>query len=90
MGADGRTRLCPQAYEHTDTRNFTQPPGTKLVGIGIALVGLLIVWFLTYFALFHVTSGDVGANLKTLKERAGANPKAPVPPTSVKTSTQGG
>ena len=66
MDADVRARICPQAYEHTDSRDFTEPPGTKLVGIGIALVGLLIVWFVAYFLLFYSVSNRITGHLDTI------------------------
>ncbi len=70
LGADGRTRICPQAYEHTDTRNFTEPPGTKLVGIGIALIGLLVVWLITYGVLFQSTSSRIHGYLEIINKSA--------------------
>jgi type VI secretion system protein ImpK len=75
MDADARARICPQAYEHTDTRDFTEPPGTKLAGIGIALVGLLIVWFLTYFLLFYSVSNRITRHVDTILDR-GASPRS--------------
>jgi type IV/VI secretion system ImpK/VasF family protein len=69
MDADARTRICPQAYEHTDTRDFTEPPGTKLVGIGIALAGLLIVWFVAYYLLFSSVSNEIDAHLTGILSR---------------------
>ena len=46
-------RICADAYEKVDTRDLIEPPGTKLVGIGIALLGLMIVLFCTYSFLYH-------------------------------------
>jgi type VI secretion system protein ImpK len=63
MDGDRQTRICPQAYEHTDTRDFTEPPNTKLVSIGIGLVGLLIVWFVGYWLFFSSQSGDINRSL---------------------------
>jgi type VI protein secretion system component VasF len=71
LGAEGQKRICPQAYEHTDTRNFTEPPGTKLVGIGIALIGLLVVWLITYGVLFQSTSSRIHGYLETINQDAG-------------------
>jgi type IV/VI secretion system ImpK/VasF family protein len=63
MDADARARICPQAYQHTDTRNFTEPPGTKLAVVGIILAGGLAVWFVTYFLLFWSVSHSIGKYL---------------------------
>ena len=75
MDADARSRICPQAYDHTDSRDFTEPPGTKLVGIGIALVGLLIVWFVAYFLLFYSVSNRITGHLETITNRS-ASPRS--------------
>ena len=56
IDADKKAHICPEAYQNVDTRDFVEPPGTKLLGIGIALTGLIIVWFIAYFVLFISTS----------------------------------
>jgi type VI secretion system protein ImpK len=66
IDADEKSYICPEAYENVDTRDFVEPPGTKLVGIAIALVGLIIVWGIAYFFLFRWTSADVAKSLKTI------------------------
>ena len=33
-GGGDIARICPDAYEHVDTRDLVEPPGTKLLGIG--------------------------------------------------------
>jgi hypothetical protein len=66
MDADEKAYICPEAYENVDDRDFVEPPGTKLVGIGITLLGLIIVWIIAYFSLLHSTLEDVGESLKTI------------------------
>ena len=68
MDADERASICPEAYEHVDTRNFIEPPGVKLTGIGIALVGLIVVWFLGYILLFHIAGRTVNKGIDTIQE----------------------
>jgi len=41
-------RICADAYEKVDSRDLIEPPGTKLIGIGIALLGLIFVLFFVY------------------------------------------
>lgn len=43
MDKDDGSKICPEAYEHTDTSDLIEPPGRSLLGIGIALVGLILV-----------------------------------------------
>jgi len=66
MDADEKSYVCPEAYENVDSRDFVEPPGAKLVGIGIVLIGLIIVWSIMYFYLFIRTSGSVDESLKTI------------------------
>ena len=66
MDADEEAFICPEAYENVDTRNLIEPPGTKLGGIAIALVGLIIVWFIVCFCLFTWSSGEVAKAVKTI------------------------
>lgn len=66
MDADEKSYVCPEAYENVDSRDFVEPPGAKLVGIGIILIGLIIVWSIAYFWLFVSTSDRVADSLDTI------------------------
>jgi type VI protein secretion system component VasF len=66
MDADGKSYVCPEAYENVDSRDFVEPPSEKLVGIGIALVGLLIVWSIAYLFLYVRTSSGVANAIDTI------------------------
>lgn len=67
IDADEKSYVCPEAYENVDTRDFVEPPGAKLVGIGIALVCLIIVWSIAYLYSFWSTSHGVAKALETIK-----------------------
>lgn len=66
MDADEKSHVCPEAYENVDTRDLVEPPGAKLAGIGIALIGLLIVWSVAYLFLFLRTSSGVANAIDTI------------------------
>jgi type VI protein secretion system component VasF len=66
MDADEKTVICPEAYENVDTRDFVEPPSAKLVGIGITLIALIVIWAIAYFCLFKWTSDDLGESLDTI------------------------
>lgn len=68
MDADEKSYICPEAYEKVDDRDFVEPPSTKLVGIGITLIGLIIVWSIAYFCLLKWTLDDVTTSLDTIIE----------------------
>jgi len=74
-------RICPDAYEKVDTRDLIEPPGTKLIGIGIALVGLVIVLFFAYGFLYKDSAEKLTAALKTVKDKSNI---AAVPPAGSK------
>lgn len=66
LEADQSSRLCPQAYSCTDERDMTEPPGTKLLGIGIALIGLTVILIFTYFLARHWATGEVRKTIETI------------------------
>ncbi|HUU69474.1 MAG TPA: DotU family type IV/VI secretion system protein [Planctomycetota bacterium] len=76
MDADDQSRICPEAYEHLDTRNLVEPPGTKLLGIGIALVGLIIVLFIANIVLFSSTAKELTRKLDRVRANAAATDAA--------------
>lgn len=70
LADDREPRICPEAYEHTDTSDLIEPPGRSLVGIGIALVGLLLVLFAANAYLYHESAGALGGWLSAIIEDA--------------------
>lgn len=68
IDADEKSFICPEAYENVDTRDFVEPPSTRLVGIGITLIGLIVVWSIAYFCLLKWTLDDVSNSLDTIIE----------------------
>lgn len=57
--SDPNARISPECYEHTERSDLVEPPGSKLVGILIAFVGLFLVVFLSVFVLFDQAAGDL-------------------------------
>lgn len=66
MDAGEKSYICPEAYENADTRDFVEPPSAKLMGIGITLIALIIIWAIAYFCLFKWTSADLSESLDTI------------------------
>jgi len=77
MDSDEWSVICPEAYEHVDTRDLVEPPGKKLLAIGIALVGLCIVSFLTNICLFKWASDEVNEALISILNRPQAEQVEP-------------
>ncbi|MBM4038424.1 MAG: DotU family type IV/VI secretion system protein [Planctomycetes bacterium] len=80
------TRICPDAYENVNTANLVEPPAVKLVGIAIALVGLIIVLFISNIFLFRWTSDELVAALRQVggRREAVTAPEAKTPDTPAK------
>lgn len=52
MDIDQTVRVCPEAYENVDGSNLIQPPGKKIVGIGLLTLGLIILVLAVQVTLF--------------------------------------
>lgn len=74
MDVDEAAQICPEAYENVDSSDLVQPPGVKLVGIGLALVGMIIVVFVANFLLYRTTAAGVQDSLRQIIERQQATP----------------
>jgi len=81
VDTDIDTRICPDAYENLNTSDLVEPPAVKLVGIAVALVGLIIVLFVSNIFLFRWTSDELVAALRDVvahrQAPAAQEPKAP-------------
>lgn len=66
MDLDDRARITPEAYENVDTSNLVQPPGAKILGISIALVGLILVLTATSITLFMKSRSELGDALRAV------------------------
>lgn len=53
------SRIVPEAYEHVNTGNLIDPPGASLLGIGIAVAGLLIVVLVANVYLYQSSSRNL-------------------------------
>jgi type VI protein secretion system component VasF len=76
MDVDEASRICPEAYEHVDTSDLVQPPGMKLLGISIALVGMVVVMFLANFFVYRSAASKVQAALQQILRREATAPPA--------------
>lgn len=89
---DIANRICPEAYRNVDTRDLIQPPARSLLGLAIALIGLIIVLFVANAYLFREAAGELTTSLETIREHerdAGAGPQAPAEGDDNKTDSSG-
>jgi type IV/VI secretion system ImpK/VasF family protein len=47
-------RICPEAYEHVDSRNLIEPPGSRIGAIALAFLALSLVALAVNFYLFRI------------------------------------
>ena len=67
MDPDEAAKICPPAYEHTDRRVLTEPPGRKLVGIAIALAGFVLIVLAVNFIKYADATNELSTALDAIK-----------------------
>lgn len=61
--SDETMRICPEAYEHTDTRDLIEPPARNLGAIAIAFVVLMLTTIVANYYLFQKASRELTDSL---------------------------
>ncbi len=79
IDVDETRPICPEAYEHVDTRDLTEPPGRKLLTIGLIFVALIIVFFVANVALYERAGNELSGALEAVSQGRAA-PAATEPP----------
>ncbi len=68
IDSDDTVPLISESELHVNLDNLIEPPGKSLVGIAIALVGLLIVLFVGNIVLYWNSTSDLDESLNTIIE----------------------
>jgi len=68
-------RICPEAYEHLDTRNLVEAPGLKLATMGIFFAGLFVIVMALNFYLFRTASTGLSESLRIILSHDAAKPR---------------
>jgi type VI secretion system protein ImpK len=63
---EDNVRICPDAYDHLDTSDLIEPPGKSLVGLVIALIGLLLVLFVANIYMYRTSSKGMAGSLESI------------------------
>src|SRR5262249_25591581 len=61
-----QARVCPEAYEHLDTRDRVEPPGLKMATMAILFVGFFFIVMAVNFYLFRTASTGLAESLKAI------------------------
>ncbi len=75
MVADNTARLCGEAYEGVDTRNLVQPPGGRLVFLGLLFLVCSIAVIVSYILMFNSSKSGLAKSLETIVKRDAAAAK---------------
>lgn len=73
MDADPMARVCPESYEHVDTSDLIQPAGRSVVGIGVALIVLVLVVIVGNAVIYKNASGELRAALRGIERAIGSD-----------------
>lgn len=78
MELDESAKVCPEAYEHVNTADLVEPPGSRLLGVAIAMVGLLLVVFAMNVALYLDHRSKLDGSLRAILDagRGGVDRRA--------------
>ncbi len=63
LESDDTARICPEAYENTDTRDLIEPPTRNIGAIAIAFVVLMITTLVANYYLFQKASEQLTESL---------------------------
>ena len=67
------SRICGEAYDRVDTRDLIEPAGTRVLGIAIAMVGVLVVLMVVNGFLYWRGASELSHALTDIKH---INPNA--------------
>lgn len=61
--ADQTAKICPDAYEGIDTRNLVEPPGSKMMFVGILFLCFILSVLITYVFLYRAASKSLSSSM---------------------------
>ena len=60
---DQNARVCPETYDGVDTRNLVQPPGSRMVVVGLMFAGVMLAVLVSYFVMYYQASKGLKTSL---------------------------
>lgn len=67
--SDPTVRICPEAYDSTDTRDLIEPPTRSIGAIAIAFVVLMLTTIVANYYLFHKASEELTDSLRVVLQQ---------------------
>ena len=68
MDQDVSSRICPEAYEHVDTRPLNLPPLRNLTGMLIVLVAVVVSVFVANWWMYGRAKSELQTSLDTIQK----------------------
>ncbi len=75
IDVDESARMCPDAYEATDSRDLTEPPGRGVFVISIIFVCLAVAALISYLWLYHSSFNDLNSAFSAITDQNPASQK---------------
>jgi len=72
MDLETKTHLCPDAYNYLDARDLTEPPGTRLVFVGILFLFLCFCTMVVYVGMYVTATGKLNGAIHDLLHQKAA------------------
>ena len=66
MDVDENAPIVSESELYVNTDDLIEPPGKSLLGIGIALLGLIIVLFIGNIYLYHHSTSELAQSLENI------------------------
>ena len=61
---DQNAKICPEAYEKVDTRNLVQPPGSRMLLVGLVFACFTLAVLISYVVMYRMASTNLNQSIK--------------------------
>lgn len=73
---DQTARICPEAYQGVDTRDLVQPPGSRMVFLGLVFACFTLAVLISYIVMYRQASKNLNYSIEeVLRQDAAADSK---------------
>lgn len=71
---DQNAKICPETYEGVDTRNLVQPPGSRMVVVGLMFACFTLAVLISYVVMYRQASKDLNNSIEEVLRQDLAEP----------------
>lgn len=66
---DQTARICPETYQGVDTRNLVQPPGSRMVLVGLVFASFTLAVLISYIVMYHQASKNLNSSIEEVLQQ---------------------